>query len=136
MLMGCGSGPKPVKVSGVLTLKGAPVEGAMVQFVPTAGSDRPALGTTLTDGTFELTTFENHDGAIPGEYKVVVTYNPPVQTSPATNTSQGMKEAMQVQAKAKKEKPKYVIPANYSDAAKTPLMQKVPADGPVKIDIQ
>ncbi|MDB5313076.1 MAG: carboxypeptidase regulatory-like protein [Gemmataceae bacterium] len=135
LLAGCGK-ENPVKVSGTVTLKGQPVEGASVQFVPVAGGGRPAAGTTQTDGGFSLTTFQDKDGALPGEYKVVVVYNPPVRTGPAENTEQGMKQAMQLQEKAKKEKPKYVIPAAYSHPSSTPVNQSVPADGPVTIDIK
>jgi hypothetical protein len=133
-LSGCGA--KPVKVTGTVTLNGQPVEGATVQFVPVNDGGRPAVGTTGADGGFSLTTIENHDGAMPGEYKVVITYNPPVETAPAQNTEQGMKQATQAQSQAKRGKPKYVIPAAYTDPAKTPVRQSVPTDGPVKIDIK
>lgn len=136
LLAGCGGGPRPVKVSGTLTLDGKPVEGVTVQFVPTGGAGRPAAALTRADGGFDLTTHENGDGALPGDYKVVVKYNPPVETGPAQSTEQGMQEAMKQQAKMKRQKPKYVIPPTYSDSSKTPLQQKVPADGPVKIDVK
>lgn len=136
LLAGCGGGPRPVKVSGTVTLDGQPVEGATVQFVPAGGTGRPAVGLTRADGGFELTTHENNDGALPGDYKVVVTYNPPVETGPAQSTEQGMQQAMKQQAKAKRQKPKYAIPPTYSDSTKTPVQQKVPTDGPVKIDIK
>ena len=103
---------------------------------PAKAGGRPATGLTKADGGFSLTTLEDQDGALPGDYKVVITYNPPVETGPAQNTEQGMKQAAQAQAKMKKQKPKYVIPPAYTDAAKTPVPQKVPADGPVKIDIK
>jgi hypothetical protein len=135
-LAGCGGGPRPVKVSGTVTLNGQPVEGAMVQFVPVKDDGRPATGITNADGGFSLTTVENLDGAMPGTYKVVITYRPPVETGPAQSTEQGMRAAMKVQAQQKKVKPKYVIPPAYSDPARTPVAQTVPAAGPVKIDIK
>jgi hypothetical protein len=134
-ILGCG-GPRPVKVSGTVTLNGQPVEGAMVQFVPVKDGGRPATGLTTADGGFNLTTIENHDGALPGDYKVVITYNPPVESGPAQSTEQGMKEIMKLQEKAKRVKPKYVIPPAYTDASRTPLTQSVPTDGPIKIDIK
>jgi hypothetical protein len=135
VLLGCG-GPRPVKVSGTVTLNGEPVEGAMVQFVPVKDGGRPATAVTTADGGFSLTTIENHDGALPGDYKVVITYKPPVESGPAQSTEQGMREIMKLQEKAKRTKPKYVIPAPYTDAAKTPITQSVPTNGPVKIDIK
>jgi len=136
VLAGCGGGPRPVKVSGTLTLDGKPVEGATIKFVPVAENGRPAVGLTKADGGFELTTHENSDGAIPGDYKVVVTYNPPVESAPSQSTEGAMQQVMKQQAQAKRQRPKYVIPHAYTDSAKTPVQQKVPADGPVKIEIK
>ena len=82
-LVGCG-GQRPVKVSGTVKLHGQPIEGATVQFVPVKEGGRPATGMTKADGGFSLTTIEDQDGAMPGEYKVVITYNPPVETAPAS----------------------------------------------------
>jgi hypothetical protein len=135
VLIGCG-GTGPVKVSGTVTLNGEPVEGALVQFVPAKDGGRPATAVTGPDGGFSLTTIENQDGALPGDYKVVITYKPPVESGPAQSTEQGMREIMKLQEKAKKVKPKYVIPPAYSDASKTPLTQSVPTNGPVKFDIK
>jgi hypothetical protein len=134
-LSGCG-GARPVKVSGTVTLNGQPVEGAMVQFVPVKEGGRPATGTTGADGSFSLTTVENHDGAMPGEYKVVVIYNPPVESAPGENTEQAMRAAMTAQAQQRRARPKYVIPLIYSDPTRTPLSQTVPTSGPVKIEIK
>src|SRR5262249_11387748 len=67
---------KPTKVEGIVTLDGKPVEGAMVSFVPEGGKGLPATGLTESDGVFHLTTFSFEDGALPGEYKVLVTKSP------------------------------------------------------------
>jgi hypothetical protein len=133
LLTGCG--PKPVKVSGTVTLNGQPVDGASVQFVPADGSGRQASGGTDKDGKFQLTTYENNDGAMPGEYKVVVKYTPPVETGASANT-EVMKQVIAQQQKDAKKKPKYVIPAAWGASSTTPMTQKVPADGPVTIDIK
>jgi hypothetical protein len=72
LLVGCGpSGPAMVKVSGTVTLDGAPVEGAAVMFAP-AAAGRPAQGTTDATGNFQLTTDKAGDGAQEGEYEVTV----------------------------------------------------------------
>ena len=70
---GCGSRrPTPVQVGGQVTLDGKPVDAAAVTLVPEAGG-RPAAATTDSSGAFKLSTFTAGDGALPGEYTVVVT---------------------------------------------------------------
>jgi hypothetical protein len=68
---GCGSA-KPVKVEGIVLLDGKPVEGATVSFVPDGETGRPADALTGPDGVFRLNTFSPEDGALPGDYRVVV----------------------------------------------------------------
>ena len=59
---------KPVRVTGVVKYRGKPITGAQVAFHGTY------TATAITDekGKFSLTTFEPHDGALPGEYVVVL----------------------------------------------------------------
>ena len=72
---GCGGKYTPVPVSGVVTLDGKPVEGATVYFyaVGDEKEGRPAHGTTDKNGEFRLSTLGHEDGALPRNYKVVVT---------------------------------------------------------------
>src|SRR5713226_3122156 len=70
---GCGGAKKLVKVEGKVTLDGAPLDGAMVKFMPQGGSGQPATGLTGTDGKFRLTTYVTGDGALPGDYSVTIT---------------------------------------------------------------
>ncbi len=75
LLLGCNAGSDSldtIAVSGVVTLKGSPVEGASVTFVP-AGSGQSAVGLTDSAGKYALTTLTSGDGALPGQYKVIVT---------------------------------------------------------------
>jgi hypothetical protein len=69
-VLGCDSSPRPVPVSGVVTLAGMPVVGAQVMFTPAKG--RPAAGTTDEQGRFSLTTDNPADGAFPGEHQVTI----------------------------------------------------------------
>ena len=63
---------KTHKVSGkVTTADGAPVKGAAVTFTPT-GKGFGANGVTGEDGAYQLSTFNENDGAAEGEYDVVV----------------------------------------------------------------
>ena len=88
LFSGCVGSDRPqlAPVSGVVLLDGAPVEGAAVMFVPVAGG-RPAQGLTDAQGKFQLTTFNDKDGAILGEHKVGVTK---VKVTGVTETADGL----------------------------------------------
>jgi len=88
----------------------------------------------LADGSFRLSTFQPDDGALPGSYKVLVHYNEPAGSPRDFKSEQ---EAMEALSKAppKKKLPKYVIPADCGDPSKTPLRQKVPLDGRVRLEL-
>ncbi len=75
LLAGCGSRrPATIPVEGVLQWKdGSPIGGASIRFMPVEEKGRDAVGYTDKDGTFTLSTFSADDGAIPGDYIVVVT---------------------------------------------------------------
>ena len=73
---GCYSGtrrPPTYKVAGTVTMKGQPLEGATVVFVPAEGATHePATGITDAGGTFTLSTFLSGDGAMAGDYRIKV----------------------------------------------------------------
>ncbi|OYV86570.1 MAG: hypothetical protein B7Z73_11525, partial [Planctomycetia bacterium 21-64-5] len=73
LALGCSGqkGPATAKVSGLVTYKGQPVDGATVVFAPPAGG-RPGTATTDAQGRYELSTYGDRDGALPGDYKVTV----------------------------------------------------------------
>ena len=62
--------PERVPVRGAVTYKGKPVEGASVVFSPVTPGNPGASGTTDANGEFVLQTFEDEDGAVPGQYQV------------------------------------------------------------------
>ena len=72
LLVGCGTstGPNTVPVTGLVTLDGTPVPGAVVTFSPQTADGQAAAGTTDGSGRFELTTSVSGDGAVPGSYFV------------------------------------------------------------------
>lgn len=142
----CGGSAKPVKLSGRVTLDGEPLAGATVVFTPADGGGNVASGRTDTDGEFRLTTFSINDGAVPGDYKVTIKIDE-VSAAQAAGNPMGMTEAQkkefftrqapkQREAEAKKKHPVSAVPAAYQDITKTPLKQRVPADGKVEIDLQ
>ena len=75
--------PKTAPVQGKVVFgTGKPLKNATVQFIPASGTAGSiANGTTDSDGRFELQTYIEArrvklDGAVPGQYKVVVTPYP------------------------------------------------------------
>ncbi|MCF7962200.1 MAG: hypothetical protein K9M08_15795 [Pirellula sp.] len=75
ILSGCsGETLEPVyPVSGTITQKGKPVEGAIVAFTPlTAGNGLPASGISNAAGVYKLTTRNSGDGAAVGKYRISV----------------------------------------------------------------
>jgi hypothetical protein len=60
------------KVTGKVTMQGAPIADAVVTFSPTE-SQPMALGRTNAAGEYTLTTYEGGDGAAAGLFKVMVT---------------------------------------------------------------
>ena len=79
--VGCDSGGvKTYPVSGTVTFKdGEPVAGGFVQFRAVTGEHRVgARGLIEDDGSFELSTFEQGDGAVEGDHQALVS-PPPFQ---------------------------------------------------------
>lgn len=100
--------PKTVPVQGKVTLnKGEPLAKVTIQFIPVSESDSfIANATTDENGMFQLQTYFGSkqvklDGAIPGEYRVVVTPYPRGQR----------------------------IAKNYGSSATTPLHVEIPESG-------
>lgn len=77
---GCGSKSDTLKahaVQGQVTVAGRPEAGVRVTLVPkdkTNPKIRPAQGLTQADGSFKLSTYVANDGAIEGEYAVILEY--------------------------------------------------------------
>ena len=73
---GCGAKsefPETFPVSGKVTYKGQPVTKGTVTFQPDQG--QPATGAIQPDGTYQLSTFAEKDGALPGHHKVMIIAN-------------------------------------------------------------
>lgn len=76
LLCGCSGGSsverRPThKVSGTITMAGAPVANADVTFAP-KDKQPVALGRTDSQGKYTLTTYSAGDGAVAGNYVVLV----------------------------------------------------------------
>lgn len=72
VVAGCNRGPQMGAVTGVLTFSGRPIERGTVQFFPDV-SGPMAAGVLDPGGAFQLTTKTPGDGAIVGDYTIVVT---------------------------------------------------------------
>lgn len=122
-LVGCGGGsdrPELVPVSGSVTFKGAPVEGATVTFY-SEKSPRSAQGVTDASGNFKLTTYDTNDGAVAGEHTVSISKVNAAdasQTITQANAEEMMKKnvGMMAGGKMADAKPELVLPAKYADA--------------------
>jgi hypothetical protein len=154
-LYGCGPGAPAVKtvpVTGTVTYKGNPVEGAIVSFL-SAADGRPAGGQTDSQGKFSLKTnlsgSKSVDGAVEGNYTITVssaTSAPRPFGTPGAGTDPSGVSPDQMDAMRKKmqsqhgsapgsEDPssereqvlaqsKSTLPAKYADLATSPFKDK------------
>lgn len=128
LLVGCNSASVPgtVPVGGKVTYKGAPVEGAIIMFVP-EGNGRTATATTTAGGAFSLTTVDA-SGAIPGKYKVTVD-----KVEYGAGGSSSMEAA--ASGSAAEGQAKRALPKKYAEASSTPLELEVPSGGKKDIEL-
>jgi hypothetical protein len=71
---GCGDGTRPVRVTGVVRVKGKGVPDLVVHFVPQRG--RESIGTTDDNGAFKLKYERDVEGAVRGKHRVFVEFQP------------------------------------------------------------
>jgi hypothetical protein len=136
MLVVCGCGGNgPVPVHGVVALDDRPLAGATVTFVPASPGAREAHAFSSADGSFKMSTYEPHDGAVPGEYKVLVTYVEPIPGLPPGATQEEAQQALTKWALTRKHPP-LVVPETYANPETTKLRQKVPPEGPVRLELR
>ena len=131
---GCNSGL--VSVRGRVVLDDVPVAGATVMLMPIE-KGHPAAGLTDANGAFRLTTFKRDDGALPGEYKIVVIKTdaipPPPEAEPG-NAESVIEHYKGLKTTRTKNKP--ALPSVYGDAARTPLRCTVPTDGELAVPLR
>jgi hypothetical protein len=113
LVAGCG---QPGKVSGVVTLDGAPLSTGVITFNP-AVSGPSAYGAIGADGRYELRTGATA-GLAAGEYVVTVAANAAAQKQPGAGSWPGTERVLPL-----------VTPRKYADREKTPLRATVKAGG-------
>lgn len=113
---GCG-GSGTIPVTGTVTLDGQPLPNAVVAFAPKDGS-RPAVGRTDAQGNFQVTTFTENDGVMPGEHIVTVTAFETVYNAkkPSDGSDEGTGGRMDL---------KWIAPQRYSQASASGLSAAV-----------
>jgi len=135
LLAGCGGEERPdlVPVSGVVTYQGKPVVGAEVVF-HNDDAPRAASGVTDAQGKFRLTSYEDFDGAVPGECIVTVAK---VETDAAINDanaedpSAAYGEGMMAAASGDmSEIAKNELPEKYADPSTSGLTVTIKKEGP------
>ena len=132
---GCGSKNNPpflkdlVPATGRVTLKGQPLPGATVMFIPaaSAAAGRDAMGITDASGAYVLSTLvpgvrpDKSRGALPGDYTVVISR---IAMPDGGRMPEGITEEGEALAKGAKQ----FVPAPYTNPATSTLKAK--AAGP------
>lgn len=125
--LGCGAAaperPGTVPVTGTVMYRGKPVDGAVVSLlaekVPQA-----ATGTTDSTGRFQLSTFGDKDGAVPGSHRAtVVKLIPELQQQPGEDANAYTSRVLG------KDPGKSSLPAKYASVRTTTLTAQIKADG-------
>jgi hypothetical protein len=120
---GCSDGrPARATVTGSISYNGKPLSIGSLVFIPIGGGP-PAQGKVNREGIYEMGTYEEDDGVIPGDYKVMIT----------ALTSSGGSGLPEDTVKANAE-PVSVIPEWYGDLEKSGLLVTVTADKANTID--
>lgn len=132
LLMGCGGGTRSVR--GVVTLDGAPVAGATVLFMPD-GPGHPASGFTSSDGTFRLTTYKEDDGALPGNYRVLIQKTEAAKDPGSAERSALERAKAKIEEKTVQKRRPHVLPEIYAKFDTTPLRCSVPTSGTVTFNL-
>ncbi len=89
MMLGCGTdGPELAEVTGVVTVDGKPVPGAVLTFVPTSGGS-PSYGGTDTKGKYRLMFTDTKYGAMLGDHEVEIATNKPSASEIAEMKAEG-----------------------------------------------
>jgi len=139
VLTGCSTGrPKTYQVTGTVTMKGQPVAGAAITFVPTGNEGEAASAITDSDGKYALTTWQAGDGARPGEYRVKVSKQEQQTVDPSKMVKNlSIEEEQKIYVENKKPPPpaKSLIPSKYQDDQTSGLIHKV-EQKPTTFDIK
>ena len=127
--------PPTAPVSGTVTLDGQPLTHGKIRFYPAEG--RMAYG-DIENGRYRLTTFNEGDGAEPGQHTVTVeaveiSYRMPPGFTPPPNASPQKLE--ELHREIGHEVRNWIVPEHYADMLRSPLREEV-GDGKNEIDFE
>jgi hypothetical protein len=135
---GCGGKNTPVNVEGIVTLDGEPLAGATVVFTPIGEHGQSATALTESDGSFRLTNAKGEKGALPGEYKVLVSLGEEMKFAGGEHPDPSEIDKLMT-AKMRKQKTsrgkKSPVPAKYANPEITPFKETVPPKGKIKLEL-
>jgi hypothetical protein len=129
--VGSSSREKVYKVTGKVTMGGAPVANAFVTFAP-SGKQPAATGRTDTEGKYTLTTYDPGDGAAAGDYTALVTKEGAAPAAPGGHDPKNTNPAAAgapTHAAQKSAATSGLLPTKYSAASSSDLKVTVKADG-------
>jgi hypothetical protein len=140
---GCSSGtgrPPTYPVEGTVTMKGEPLEGATVAFVPAEGSSHePATGITDAAGKFKLSTFLADDGAQEGEYRIKVSkfdIKKPTKEEQQKYVTLEEEQKMQFPDDLPTPPAKNLLPKKYASEASSGFTYTVTKKGPNTVELK
>jgi hypothetical protein len=142
-ILGCTSKAKldTVPVSGTVTLDDKPVDGARVAFTPTSTTGTAAAsGVTDANGRYKLTTRNPGDGALPGNYLVMIskteTGGAPASEAIKPGMSDKEKEKAAYLKAGKKADPKFtdLVPPKYKNPGTSGFKAEVTKGGKNEFD--
>jgi hypothetical protein len=134
LLVGCGSSSKRGAVTGTITYKGNPVNGATLLLHPSGGKGTDAIPVIAAqDGTFRTSDVP------PGDYKIVVQGDPGPGDPPGIKNMPADKQAearSKWEASHSGQKATIAFPAKYKDLASTDLTCTVTTGGETKLTVE
>ncbi|MFK7738375.1 MAG: carboxypeptidase-like regulatory domain-containing protein [Pirellulaceae bacterium] len=138
-LSGCSDGPTnppTFQVTGKVTYKNKPVEGATVVLVAQEKGGKGAVGNTDAEGNYSVGTFEKADGAVVGGYRVKVFKYDMVAEPPADGDDVMSEEEEEENygGVEDEEESKNLLPLKYEDAFKSGFSVEV-VDKAVVLDM-
>lgn len=122
MLTGCDQGNPlgAIPIRGTVTYNGKPLGEGEVLYNPVDTTGRRAKAKIQSDGSFQLTTLETNDGAVPGEYQISVLAYAPHPGEPTRTEASEQRD--QIRERIKRG---HIIPEKYTDPETSGLTDTV-----------